>query len=75
MAFQIGKHGDDRFKVEPDFEQVSDDTIIGSSAWSRAGGRRQERFQVVTMRDGKIADLQGFSSRRQAERFARRRRA
>jgi len=35
-----------------------------------ADGRAQERFQVITLRDGKIADMQGCASRRQAERFA-----
>jgi hypothetical protein len=31
-----------------------------------------ERFQVITVRDGKIVDLQGCASLRAAERFARR---
>jgi hypothetical protein len=30
------------------------------------------RYQVLTFRDGKIVDMQGCSSRREAERFARR---
>jgi hypothetical protein len=39
--------------------------------WQDDDGRRHERFQVLTLRDGKIADLQGCKSRREAERFAR----
>jgi hypothetical protein len=58
--------------VQPDFVVLGDDRIIGSTTWLGADGRRHERFQVVTIRDGKIADLQGCSSRREAERFARR---
>ena len=51
--------------------RVGDDRIIGSTAWVNTDGSRVERFQVLTIRDGKIADMQGFASRRQAERFAR----
>lgn len=57
-------------KVQPEFVQFGD-KIIGSTHWPEEGGRRG-RFQVLTIRDGKIADMQGFASRRQAERFARR---
>jgi hypothetical protein len=45
--------------------------VIGSTTWV-AGGRRVERFQVLTIRDGKIVDMQGCKSRRAAMRFARR---
>jgi hypothetical protein len=58
--------------VQPEFTQVGE-KIIGSTAWLTADSRRQDRFQVLTVRDGKIIDMQGCSSRRQAERFARRR--
>ena len=58
--------------MQPEFEQVGDDRIIGTSSWLDTDGRRQERFQVITLRDGKIADMQGFTSRRQARRFANR---
>ena len=58
--------------VEPEFVQVSKNVVIGSTRWQdEAGGH--ERYQVVTFRDGKIVDMQGFKSRRQAERFARNR--
>ena len=52
--------------------RVGDDTIIGSTQWLGADGRRQERFQVIPLPEGKIADMQSFSSRREAERYARR---
>jgi hypothetical protein len=72
LTLQIKKQGAHRVEVRPDFVMVGDDKIIGSTQWLGADGRRHERFQVVTIRDGKIADLQGCSSRREAERFARR---
>ena len=59
--------------MRPEFTQVDEQTIIGSTHWLGAEGRRQERFQVLTLRDGKIADMQDCASRRAAERFARRR--
>ena len=71
MQFQIQKSAQHRVEVEPKFERVGDDKIISSTSWLGSGGRRQERFQVITLRDGKIADMQGFASHRKAERFAR----
>jgi len=47
--------------------------VIGSTRWFGTDGVRHERYQVLTLRDGKIMDMQGCTSRRQAERFARRR--
>ena len=73
MAFQLKKRGELPMAIQPEFTQVGDDTIIGSSQWLGADGRRQERFQVLTIRDGKIVDMQGCTSRREAERFERRR--
>ena len=72
MNFQIKKRGDGRIEVEPEFTQVGDNKIIGSARWMGDDGRRQERYQVLTLRDGKIIDMQGCASRRKAERFARR---
>ncbi len=72
MEFQIKKRGDNRLQVKPDFTQVDENTIIGSSEWMGTDGRRQVRYQVLRFRDGKIVDMQGCSSRSEAERFARR---
>jgi hypothetical protein len=72
LKFQIQKRGERRIEVQPEFKQVGENKIIGSTQWIGADGRRQERFQVLTLRDGKIADMQGCASRREAERFARR---
>ncbi|TML70526.1 MAG: hypothetical protein E6G14_05065 [Actinobacteria bacterium] len=58
--------------MQPEFRQVGEDKIISSTHWVAVDGRREERFQVITVRDGKIADMQGCTSRREAERFARR---
>jgi hypothetical protein len=57
--------------VNTEFTRVGDDMIIGATQWSGADGDRVERYQVLTVRDGKIVDMQGCTSRRQAERFAR----
>jgi hypothetical protein len=46
--------------------------IIGQTAWLAGDGKQQERFQVLTLCDGKIVDMQDCASRRAAERFARR---
>lgn len=73
MKFQIQKRGERRVEIQPEFTQVGDDKIIGSTQWLGADGRRNERFQVITLRDGKIVDMQGCTSRREAERCARRR--
>jgi hypothetical protein len=72
LTFQIRKRGQQRIAVQPEFTTVADDKIIGSTQWTGADGHRQERFQVLTLRDGKIVDMQGCTTRRQAERFARR---
>ena len=71
MEFQIRKPGGRRIDVQPEFTQVGDDKLIGSTTWLDEDGRRQERYQVLTLRDGKIVDMQGCKSRRAAERFAR----
>ncbi|MGH7187689.1 MAG: nuclear transport factor 2 family protein [Burkholderiales bacterium] len=72
LKFQIKKRGDRRIEIQPEFTQVGDNKIIGSTQWLGADGRRHERFQVITLRDGKIVDMQGCASRREAERFAHR---
>jgi hypothetical protein len=70
LKFQVQKRGP--IEVHPEFEQVRDDKIIGSTRTTGEDGRRAERFQVITFRDGRIIDLQGCKTRREAERFARR---
>ena len=46
--------------------------VIGATRWTDSEGTHIERYQVLTLRDGKIVDIQGCRSRREAERFARR---
>jgi hypothetical protein len=72
LQFQAAKRGGRPPAVQPEFEVVGE-RVLGSTLWTDEQGRRQERYQVLTIRDGKIVDLQGFTSRRAAERFARRR--
>jgi hypothetical protein len=72
LAFQIKKRPTPT-QVQSEFMRFGDDKILGSTAWLNDDGSRVERFQVLTIRDGKIADMEGFTSRREAERFARRR--
>jgi hypothetical protein len=73
LRFQIGKRGARGPSIEPEFTAVGDDRIIGSTVWRDEDGKHVERFQVLTVRCGKIVDLQGCETRREAERFARRR--
>jgi hypothetical protein len=71
LAFQIKKRGEAP-RVVPEFTEVGDDKVIGSTVWHNERGEHIERYQVITFLDGKIVDMQGCSSRREAERFARR---
>jgi hypothetical protein len=73
LQFQIDKRGGRTPKAQPEFTLVGDDRIIGSTVWLDEDGRRIERYQVLTIRDGKIVDMQGCETRRQAARFARQR--
>jgi hypothetical protein len=72
LQSQIEERGLHDFEMRPKFVQIGGDTIIGSSQWTDAEGRRQERYQVLTIRDGQIADMQVCGSRREAKRFAKR---
>jgi hypothetical protein len=72
LEFQLAKRRGRRLEVQPEFVLVGDDRIIGSTLWTDEDGRRQERYQVLTVRGGKIVDMQGCRSRREAERIARR---
>jgi hypothetical protein len=54
--------------------QVGEDKIIGSAQLMDDDGKPGESNPVViTFRDGKIRDMQGCTSRHEAEQFARRR--
>ena len=72
MQSQIEKRGLRGFEMRPKFAPIGHDKIIGSSEWNDAEGRRHERYQVLTIRDGQIADMQVCGSWRQAKRFAKR---
>ena len=71
MEFQLKKHAGQAIEVHPDVMQVGDDKIIVSTGWTTPDAQG-DRYQVITFRDGKIRDLQGCRSRREAQRFARR---
>jgi hypothetical protein len=73
LRSQIEERGLHGFELRPKFTRFGDDTIVGSSSWMDADGRRHERWQVLTIRDGQIADMQVCGSWRQAKRFASRR--
>jgi hypothetical protein len=72
LQFFIDKLGGETAAVEPEFTLVGDHTIIGSTIWPDDSGGRTERYQVLTIRDGKIVDMQGCATKREAESFARR---
>jgi hypothetical protein len=47
--------------------------VIGSACWIDVdGARSRPTFQVATIRDGRIVDLQDTRTRHAAERYARR---
>ncbi len=69
---QAAVHGGPDQTVEQEFTTVGDDRVIGSTVWLDEDGTRIERYHVLTIRSGKIVDLQACETRRQAERFARR---
>jgi hypothetical protein len=58
--------------MQPSFTQVGEDKLIGSTQWVDANGVHESRCIVLTIHDGKIADMQACASLRQAKRFARR---
>ena len=69
----LARRGGRPLEVHPELKQVGDDRIIAMTSWLAADGSRQQRFQVLTIGGGKIVDLQGCATLREAERFARRR--
>jgi ketosteroid isomerase-like protein len=72
MRHSLAKRAEGRAEIEqPEFTWVGDDTLIGSAARVGSDGRRQVRYQVLRVREGKIVDMQGCGSRREAERVAR----
>ena len=58
--------------MQPALTQVGEDKLIGAAEWKDDAGARESRCFVLTIRDGKIADMQACASMRQAKRFARR---
>jgi hypothetical protein len=53
---------------------VGEDKVIGSAQLiDDEGQRRASNPVVITFRDGKIRDMQGCASQREAEQFAHRR--
>jgi hypothetical protein len=72
LQLQRWKRGARPGEITPEFVQVGDKIIV-AAAPGGPGASRQERCVVLTTRDGRIVDMQGFSSRRDAERFAHRR--
>jgi hypothetical protein len=71
LEFQIAKQGAGRFLFEPKFTEIGD-KLVGRTAWVDPEGRRHERHAVLTIRNGKIADMQVCGSWRQAKQFANR---
>lgn len=73
MQTQIDKKALHGFEIRPKkFTQIGEDKILGSADWFEEGMGRQERYVVLTVSGGKIADMQVCGSKRQAKRFAKR---
>ena len=60
-----------RFRLDV-LEEIGDRVLVGGS-WRRTDGADEagEFVQVLTVRDGRIVDIQGFTSLRSARRHAR----
>jgi hypothetical protein len=69
LEFGIKKQDGGTF-AQPVFTSVGEDRVIGRALW--LGDEPGERYEVLTIRDGKIVDMQGCRTKREAERFARR---
>ena len=69
------KAGSGGWKIEElSLTQVGEDKVIGSAQLvDDEGQSRESNTVVITFRDGKIRDMQGCASQREAEQFARRR--
>ena len=72
MQSQLDKRDLHDFEIRPRFTQVGENRIVGSAQWFDAYRGRQNRHVVLTIRNGKIADMQTCGSRRAAMRFAKR---
>jgi hypothetical protein len=70
LQFQLSKRPERSLEIAPTFTQLGD-KILASALWGSPGDRRVDRFMVFTTRDSKIVDMQGFSSQRAAQRFAK----
>ena len=58
--------------LHPEFAQIGANKLIGTSSWLGQDGKQHQRYQVLTLRGDKIADMQDCTSMRHAEQFARR---
>jgi hypothetical protein len=72
LQAQIESQGVGRFRMSPEFERVGHDVLVASTEWETPEGAPDRRYAVLTIRDGKIADMQVCGTRRDAKRFARR---
>jgi hypothetical protein len=72
LEFQIEHEPRRRVDIQPELVMFGENKVIGTTRWTDSEGADIERYQVLTLRDGKIVDIQGCRSRHEAERFARR---
>jgi hypothetical protein len=72
LQSQIDKSDLHGFEIRPKFTRFGEDKVLGSAQWFDAESRRHERYVVLTIRNGQIADMQSCGSWREAKRFAKR---
>ena len=70
MLFQLNQRGGLPLQSTPTFTEIGD-KIIARALWGASNDQRAEHFMVFTTHAGKIIDMQGFTSERAAQRFAR----
>lgn len=75
MQYAIERKATGRFRLPQEYEELDGGMVLAHSEWDVPEGGSESRHIVLTLREGRIADMQGFATRREALRFARRRRS
>jgi ketosteroid isomerase-like protein len=71
LRLGLASRGGGEFVRDLELQSVGYDRVIGSADWPAPDGGRERRYQVLTVRDGKIIDIQGCSSAEEADEYAR----
>jgi len=70
LRLGLARRGGAEFVRDLELKRVGEDRVVGSADWLASDGGRQRRYQVLTVRDGKIVDIQGCSTAEEVEEYA-----